>query len=121
MAFSADTINRRRTKVRLDARLGKEVDPLESSPIVKKEARMHPAEQYSAIETYNYLLEAEIGKSKHTTEQEILKEEQMKDFLRTHFGTDKVQNVDITELKEKLEGPSLINRIGYRRSTGFLQ
>lgn len=79
---------------------------------------MHPAEEYTAVETYNHLLPEEMGQKKFKTEAEIQKAEHMRDFLRIHFGTDKVQNVDIELLKEKLEGPSLLNRIAYRKSAG---
>ena len=38
----------------------------------------------------------------------------MKQFLLTNFGTAKVSEVNKDELKAKLDGPSLIERIGYR-------
>lgn len=33
------------------------------------------------------------------------------------FGTTKVQEVDFEALKQKLEGPALIERVGYRKAT----
>jgi 3'-phosphoadenosine 5'-phosphosulfate sulfotransferase len=75
---------------------------------------MHPAENYSAVETYNHLLLNEMGKKEYKTEGDIKKAEEMRDFLMINFGTDKVQNVDIADLKSKLEGPSLLSRIAYR-------
>jgi len=45
----------------------------------------------------------------------------MREFLLLHFGTTKVQNVDIEDLKAKLDGPSMISRINYRKqATKFL-
>lgn len=35
------------------------------------------------------------------------------------FGTTKVQEINELELKEKLEGTKLIERIGYRKKTAF--
>jgi solute carrier family 8 (sodium/calcium exchanger) len=44
----------------------------------------------------------------------------MREFLIKNFGTTKVQDINEAELKNKLEGTKLIERIGYRRKTGFL-
>lgn len=43
----------------------------------------------------------------------------MKAFLNEHFGTTKVQDVPLDNLKEKLEGPALIERINHRKSVAI--
>lgn len=40
----------------------------------------------------------------------------MKAFLLEQFGTTKVSEVNKDELKRKLDGPALIERIGYRNA-----
>lgn len=59
-------------------------------------------------------MQEEIGK-KHESEEDKKRAKEMRDFLNLHFGTTKVQNVDISALKEKLEGPSLVKRTQYRK------
>jgi len=39
---------------------------------------------------------------------------EMKEFLLKEFGTTKVSEVNKDHLKAKLDGPALIERIGYR-------
>ena len=92
MAFIADKINAKRTKERLDKAFGSETnigDEKEASRTISSE-KMHPAEKYSAIETYNHLLLNEMGKKEFKTEEDIKKGEEMRDFLKIHFGTDKI-------------------------------
>lgn len=43
----------------------------------------------------------------------------MKDYLNANFGTTKISEVDKDLLKEKLEGPSLIERTTYRKQVGI--
>ena len=43
----------------------------------------------------------------------------MKEFLLAEFGTTKVSDVAKEELKEKLEGPSFLERINYRKAVGI--
>jgi hypothetical protein len=38
----------------------------------------------------------------------------MKGFLKYHFNTEKVQNIDINDLKMKINGESVIARLKYR-------
>jgi hypothetical protein len=43
----------------------------------------------------------------------------MKEFLMAEFGTTKVSEVAKDVLKEKLDGPSFIERINYRKAVGI--
>ena len=43
----------------------------------------------------------------------------MKAFLLEQFGTTKVSEVNKDELKRKLDGPALIERIGYRNAVAI--
>jgi len=40
----------------------------------------------------------------------------MKEFLMQEFGTTKVSEVNKDALKAKLDGPALIERVGYRQA-----
>jgi hypothetical protein len=44
----------------------------------------------------------------------------MKGFLNEHFGHDDIQKVDIEDVKEKLEGESLVTRLKYRKNASGL-
>ncbi len=39
----------------------------------------------------------------------------MKDFLKKSFGTDQIDNVTLEQLKEKVDAPSLVTRLKYRK------
>ena len=39
----------------------------------------------------------------------------MKDFLKGEFDTDKIQHVNEEELKKKINGDGLIDRLKYRK------
>jgi len=39
----------------------------------------------------------------------------MKDFLKSEFGTDKIQNINEDDLKKKIQGDSVIDRMKYRK------
>lgn len=43
----------------------------------------------------------------------------MKEFLLAEFGTTKVSEVDKEDLKAKLEGPALIERVGFRKAVAL--
>jgi len=43
----------------------------------------------------------------------------MKEFLYANFGTTKVAEVPYDDLKEKLDGPSFLERINYRKAVGI--
>ena len=45
----------------------------------------------------------------------------MKEFLLQEFGTTKVSDVGLDALKAKLNGPALIERVGYRQKVGIVQ
>ena len=44
----------------------------------------------------------------------------MKQYLTSEFGHDKIQHVDEAELKKKITGEALIDRLKYRKSVGLL-
>ena len=44
----------------------------------------------------------------------------MKKFLTEEFGHDKIQHVDEEELKKKITGEALIDRLKYRKQVGLL-
>lgn len=68
----------------------------------------------TALEFYNKLIPVERGdKMEVQDEKEIA---HMKQFLMIEFGTTKVSEVPSHLLKDKLEGPALIERISHRRA-----
>ena len=44
---------------------------------------------------------------------------EMKEFLLAEFGTTKVSEVNKDDLKAKLEGPALIERVGFRKAVAL--
>ena len=52
--------------------------------------------------------------------EEFSKAQEMKQYLTAEFGHDKIQHVDEAELKKKITGEALIDRLKYRKSVGLL-
>ncbi len=73
---------------------------------------------YTPLEFYNALIPVESG-ARVADEAERQKLEEMRGFLKHHFNTDKVQNVDINELKQKINGESVVARLKYRAPTAL--
>ena len=53
-------------------------------------------------------------------EEELEKAKEMKDFLKHEFGTDKIQNIDEDDLKKRIQGDSVIDRLKYRKQVGLI-
>jgi len=53
-------------------------------------------------------------------EEELEKAKEMKDFLKNEFGTDKIQNIDEDDLKKRIQGDSVIDRMKYRKQVGLI-
>jgi len=43
------------------------------------------------------------------------KAREMKLFLENEFGTDKIQNINEDDLKKRIQGESIIDRLKYRK------
>jgi len=71
---------------------------------------------YTPAMFYNILIPLEQGKSSldNMDPKEAKKIEEMRGFLRTHFNTDKVQNIEFADLKTKVQGESVVGRLKYR-------
>lgn len=130
MAFIADRVNRAKTKAKMDERFGAEAKKLQdkqnesiegdkgSQSQINASARSTKSEDtlpYKAIDMYNLLIKDELGQLPDDDNDTRLKLVEMRAFLLKHFGTDKASDVEFTQLKEQLDGPSLISRINYRR------
>jgi len=113
MAFIADKINQRALKKRNDLKFG---DEYKDTSMGVQGAGV----QYNVVDFYNTLLPQEIGQADALTKEQEAKSNEMKTFLKKQFGTDKIQLVNKDILKQKLEGDSLIERIGYRKQVGDL-
>ena len=44
----------------------------------------------------------------------------MKEFLKNEFGTDKIQHINEDELKKRIQGESIIDRLKYRKQVGLV-
>ena len=74
--------------------------------------------RYTPLEFYQLLLPLEMGKP--IKADELSKAQEMKKFLTDEFGHDKIQHVDEEELKKKINGEALIDRLKYRKQIGLL-
>lgn len=104
MAFGAD---------RLTANAAKKEE--EKSGVSKKVDA--PVIKYSAYEISKTLFEEKQG-VKPQNLQEEQKRDEMKRFLKQSMGNNNIEEVDLDELKRKVEGEGLIKRIEYRRQVG---
>lgn len=78
----------------------------------KKEDKAPPLElfQHNAVDFYRTLLADKEKKE----DQEKVKE--MKDYLRSNFGHDQIERIELEELKKKVEGEGMLARAKYRRN-----
>lgn len=74
--------------------------------------------KYSPKEFYSALIPAENGE-KETDPAESEKLDEMRGFLKHHFNTDKVENIDMADLKKKINGESVIGRLKYRSASAI--
>ena len=110
MAYTADCLRSRTIKDREDAKYGGD-----EQTTTQSSADLGNVTTMSVAEFYNKLLPVEIGEQ--TLDPKDAKEiANMKEFLMTEFGTTKVSEVPSHVLKEKLEGPALIERISHRKA-----
>lgn len=111
MAYTADCLRAKAIKARQDKKYGK--DGGEDKDLAKH----NEARSLSVLEFYNKLVPLERGEACKPEDQHITN--QMKEFLQAEFGTTKVSEVDKEVLKEKLEGPTFIERINFRKAVGI--
>ena len=67
-----------------------------------------------AYDFYEKLLPLEAGQAVDKKDEQTTAE--MKEFLFVNFGTTRVSEVNKDALKEKLDGPALIERITHRKA-----
>ena len=85
---------------------------------MKSQKMPEKSTRYSPVEFYQLLLPMQMGHA--IKEEELEKAQEMKDFLKTEFGTDKIQNINEDELKKKIQGDSVIDRLKYRKQVGLV-
>ena len=115
MAYIADCLRRKTIQEREDAKYGHEH---EKATAEDQQPDLKGVETAEVVDFYKVLLPQEQG-VKPKDEEEIKMGDDMKQFLLTNFGTTKVSEVNKDQLKAKLEGPSLIERIGYRNAVAI--
>jgi hypothetical protein len=71
----------------------------------------------SVVSFYNLLLPIEGGQECKPEDSGTATE--MKEFLLREFGTTKVSEVNKDDLKAKLDGPALLERVGYRKAVAI--
>lgn len=76
------------------------------------------AMKYNVTDFYKNLLAEQQGEADQSKEAQEARRE-MKETLKEHFKTDNIQEVDKDELKQLLEGKSLLSRISYRKQIGI--
>ena len=69
--------------------------------------------KYSPLEFYQLLLPLEMGKP--IKESELDKAREMKEFLSKEFNTDKIHQINEEDLKKKINGEHMIDRLKYRK------
>lgn len=69
------------------------------------------------VSFYNTLVPIERGEEVKKEEAQMANE--MREFLMQEFGTTKVSEVNKDALKAKLDGPALLERVGYRKAVAL--
>ena len=120
MAYIADCLRRKTIESREAAKYGHHIQAEEQLP--PGEAKLKDKEfplvsTKTAYEFYAKLLPLEQGGLPDKQDEQMTTE--MKQFLQHHFGTTRVSQVNKDDLKAKLEGPALIERIAHRKAVAL--
>ena len=75
--------------------------------------------KYTYVEVMRELIKEKTSGGKDLTPEEEQKKKEMKRYLRETMGTDKVDEINPDELKQKMEGVSLVSRVQYRKAVGL--
>lgn len=73
-----------------------------------------PVIEYSAVEIFRELIDDQQGRNP-TTAAGIEKRAKMKSFVKDTMKTDRIESVQLADLKTAIEGEGLIKRIQYRK------
>ena len=114
MAYIADCLRRKTMKEREDKTYGHDheiADGKTHTGVPSQVATM------DVVSFYRTLVPIEAGHECKPEEAQVANE--MKEFLLAEFGTTKVSEVNKEELKAKLDGPALIERVGYRKAVAL--
>ena len=118
MAYIADCCRRRQTQDREDKEYGHGAAGHEvAADNGEKPTDVNNLKALDVVEFYNVLLPIEAGEEVKPAQKEL--STSMKEFLLVEFGTTKVSEVAKEQLKEKLDGPALIERIGHRKAVAI--
>ena len=112
MAWIADCLRRKTVKAREDAKYGHQHDMAEDAETATK-ADLGDVRTLNAVDFYNKLLPIEAGEQVKAEDQRVANE--MKEFLLVEFGTTKVSEDSKEALKQRLDGPAVIERISHRK------
>lgn len=69
------------------------------------------------MEIYRELIKEKKGETAADADAKK-KRERMKQFLKETMKTDQIENVNMEQLKEAIDGESMIKRIKYRKQVG---
>ena len=110
-AYTADKCKQAKMKKIQEQKMGPE-------PSDKSMKEPKSSTRYSPLEFYQTLLPMQMGQA--IKEEEYEKAKEMKEFLKGEFGTDKIQHINEDELKKRIQGESIIDRLKYRKQVGLV-
>lgn len=117
MAYIADCCRRKTMKDREDDRYGHEAKDDQGDHKTATGIMPSKVATMSVVSFYNLLLPIEGGQECKPEDDGTATE--MKEFLLREFGTTKVSEVNKDDLKAKLDGPALLERVGYRKAVAI--
>lgn len=71
--------------------------------------------EYTAVEIYRTLINEKQGKI-----DDKEKSDKMRSFIQEKFKTDKIETIQLEDLKKAVEGDNMISRIKYRKQVGSM-
>ena len=116
MAYIADCLRRKTIQEREDTKYGEHAVADENVANIKAQ-ELSRVSVMTAMQFYEKLLPIEAGKAPDKKDEQVTSE--MKEFLNINFGTTRISEVNKDLLKEKLEGPALIERIVHRKAVAM--
>lgn len=81
----------------------------------KQGLTQHTFVEFTVVEMYRTLIEDKKNPNMNQTLEHKQKIEKMKKFLKETMNTDEIDRIELKDLKEAVEGKSMLSRVQYRK------
>lgn len=85
----------------------------------QQELNQHVFVEFTTVEIYRTLIEEKKNPNMNQTLEHKQKIDKMKKFLKETMNTDEIDRIELKDLKEAVEGKSMLSRVQYRKQVGL--